>query len=282
MGRRRLRHDGVDDAVLEEVSGSHTLQGRHLTRSARVAVHDRTGSLGWQRRQPCVLGGYDTTPGQQRERTPATPLAQEDRHRRHGQLGHVGEAPGDLGGQRTLLGVGRQIGARGVLTMTAARNLLAALVRRQPVRVKVAARRGEIGLMSGDDSSEGVLQLLEASGLTEEEYRGDVPARIGLAIPFDRPGRRAKDVTQPALFCVCHGDTVAPAPATLRHAARAPRGQVRGYDAGHFDIYLGDDFERVVTDQIAFLRQHVPSRLPGSIHQDDNSSETPGLHVAGY
>lgn len=147
------------------------------------------------------------------------------------------------------------------LGLAAVRDLLAAATGRRPVRVKVAARPGEVGLMSAEDVSEGVLALLEASGLSEAEYRADVPARVGLAVPFSRPGRRTKDLTKPALFCVCDRDTVAPAPTTLRHAARAPEGEIRRYDAGHFDIYLGDDFERVIADQLAFLRRHVPSRL---------------------
>jgi dienelactone hydrolase len=146
------------------------------------------------------------------------------------------------------------------LTGAAVRDLLAAAAGREPVRVPVAARPGEVGLMSAADVSEGVLELLEASGLTEAEYRSQVPARIGLAVPFARPGRRAKDLTKPALFCVCDRDTVAPAPATLRHAATAPRGEIRRYDAGHFDIYIGDAFDRVIADQLAFLRKHVPAR----------------------
>ncbi|HEX6519024.1 MAG TPA: hypothetical protein VF070_03290 [Streptosporangiaceae bacterium] len=28
---------------------------------------------------------------------------------------------------------------------------------------------------------------------------------------------------------------------------------------GHFDIYVGEPFERVVADQLAFLAQHVPA-----------------------
>jgi len=150
------------------------------------------------------------------------------------------------------------------LTGAAVRDLLAAATGREPVRVPVAARPGEVGLMTADDVSEGVLELLEASGLTEAEYRSQVPARIGLAVPLARPGRRTKDLTKPALFCVCDRDTVAPAPATLRHAAKAPKGEVRRYDAGHFDIYLGKEFDRVIADQIAFLRKHVPSRVTGT------------------
>ena len=154
------------------------------------------------------------------------------------------------------------------LTLAAVRDLLAVATGREPVRVPVAARPGEVALMSANDVSQGVLELLEASGLTEAEYRSHVPARIGLTVPLARPGRRAKDLTKPALFCVCDRDTVAPAPATLRHAAKAPKGETRRYDAGHFDIYIGDDFDRVIADQIAFLRQHVPSSLNGTATLD--------------
>ena len=155
------------------------------------------------------------------------------------------------------------------LTGAAVRDLLAAATGREPVRVEVAGRPGEVALMSADDVYEGVHRLLDASGLDEAEYRSLVPARIGLAVPLARPGRRAKHLTSPALFCVCERDTVAPAPATLRHAAKAARGEVRRYDAGHFDIYVGEDFNRVVADQITFLRLHVPSPLTGgSPHSD--------------
>lgn len=146
------------------------------------------------------------------------------------------------------------------LVLAAVRDVVAAAIGREPVRVKVAARPGEVGLMSSDDV-EAVLLLLEASGLTEADYHNAVPARIGLAVPLDRPGTSAKRLTKPALFIVCDRDQVAPASATLRHAAQAPRGEIRRYDSGHFDIYVGDDFERVVADEIAFLRKHVPSNV---------------------
>jgi hypothetical protein len=68
----------------------------------------------------------------------------------------------------------------------AAKDHLARLLGRPPVRVKVAARPHEVGLMDRPDVLEGVLKLLDASGLTEEEYRNDVPARVALEIPLDR------------------------------------------------------------------------------------------------
>jgi hypothetical protein len=39
----------------------------------------------------------------------------------------------------------------------------------------------------------------------------------------------------------------------------ASEGGARGrYRAGHFDIYTGPEFDRVVADQLAFLDRHVP------------------------
>lgn len=151
------------------------------------------------------------------------------------------------------------------LTFAGAKDRLAALAGRKPVRVKAAARPGELGLMNDAEQVETVLGLLEASGLTEAEYRNDVPARIALEIPFDAPGRKASQIQCPILFCVCDTDTVAPAKATLRHAAQASRGEIRRYPVGHFDIYVGEYFERVVADQLAFLAEHVATSASGGV-----------------
>ena len=145
------------------------------------------------------------------------------------------------------------------LILAGAKDRLAQLAARKPVRVKVAARPGELGLMNDGEAVDTVIALLEASGLTEAEYRNEVPARIALEIAFDAPGRKAGQIQCPILFCVCDADTVAPAEATLRHAAKAPRGEIRRYPVGHFDIYIGEPFERVVADQLAFLHTHVPT-----------------------
>ncbi len=159
----------------------------------------------------------------------------------------------------------RQASAAGSarLAAAAARDQLARLLGRPPVRVKVAARPGEVGLMDRPDVVEGSLRLLDASGLSEADFRNDVPARVAPEIPLDAPGRRVSDVRCPILFCVCDTDSVAPAEATLRHAAKAPQGTVHRYPVGHFDIYVGEEFERVVADQLAFLKEHVPVPATG-------------------
>ena len=61
----------------------------------------------------------------------------------------------------------------------------------------------------------------------------------------------------PILFCICDKDAVAPAETALRYAATAPRGEVKRYPVGHFDIYLGEPFEHAVRDQTEFLVRHL-------------------------
>ncbi len=137
------------------------------------------------------------------------------------------------------------------------RDLAAAARGRPPVRVPAYGIPGTGALMTAPDAYAGLLRLTEASDLEEAPPR-DVPARIALGIPRYRPGRHTKNIRCPILFCVCDNDTVAPAKATLRYAAQAPRGEVRRYAHGHFDIYIGDAFEEVVADQLAFLQSKVP------------------------
>ena len=59
------------------------------------------------------------------------------------------------------------------------------------------------------------------------------------------------------LFCVCDGDAVAPPNATLKYARAAPRGEIKRYPVGHFDIYVGETWERAVADQTDFLSRYL-------------------------
>ncbi|MDV7269041.1 alpha/beta hydrolase, partial [Rhodococcus oxybenzonivorans] len=37
----------------------------------------------------------------------------------------------------------------------------------------------------------------------------------------------------------------------------APQAEIKTYDAGHFDFYLGEPFEALVRDQTEFLTRHL-------------------------
>jgi hypothetical protein len=135
-------------------------------------------------------------------------------------------------------------------------DLLHARLGREPVRIDAMGRPGGLAVMTSPDALPGFKALLAASGLDRADIA--VPARVMFEVATYLPGRSAKKLTCPAFFAVCVHDSVAPAKTTIRHLAKAPRGTMKHYDAGHFDIYVGEPFERVVSDQVAFLATHVP------------------------
>lgn len=134
-----------------------------------------------------------------------------------------------------------------------ARDLLAARLGKPPVMIPTVGRPGEVALMNAPDAYPGYLRLVPDGVDIPQE----VAARIALKIMTYRPGRLTPKVACPILFCVCEADSVAPAAATLRYAAKAPRGEVKLYPEGHFAIYVDEAFDRVVADQIAFLDKHL-------------------------
>jgi uncharacterized protein len=58
----------------------------------------------------------------------------------------------------------------------------------------------------------------------------------------------------PLQMCVCDEDATTPVAPAVKAAGRAPRGEVRHYPYGHFDIYHDP---QVKEDQVAFLQRTV-------------------------
>ncbi|MGU3293183.1 alpha/beta hydrolase [Williamsia sp. M5A3_1d] len=139
-----------------------------------------------------------------------------------------------------------------VLGGVMARDFLAAARGKQPVTIPLAAQPHELGLMTAHDALPGMLKLADGY-----EWDNRVAARSLIGMMLYRPGRLAKDVAAPILFCISTIDSVAPSGPTERYVRKAPRADVRHYDAGHFDMYVGDAFVKLVTDQTDFLLSHL-------------------------
>jgi pimeloyl-ACP methyl ester carboxylesterase len=149
----------------------------------------------------------------------------------------------------------RALGVRGTAKVlpSVARDVVAGVRGRPPVTIPLAAKPGLLALMNAPDALPGYLALVPPGGT----FVNEVAARVAPTITWYRPGRAAKRVKSPILFCITDHDTVTPAEETLAYARTAPRGEIKQYDAGHFDIYLGDAFEAVVADQVQFLSRHL-------------------------
>jgi uncharacterized protein len=143
------------------------------------------------------------------------------------------------------------------VTAAALRDLAAAALGRRPVYVALAGRPGAAALMTAPDCMPGYLALVPAA----PTFRNEVCARFALALARYVPGRRLAKLTCPVFLGLCRDDSVAPAAAARRHAARARHAEIREYPCGHFDIYLGEPFEWASVDYVDFLRREVPTRV---------------------
>jgi len=93
--------------------------------------------------------------------------------------------------------------------------------------------------------------ILEQS--LDVQWVNRVAARVALRMGMYRPGLKASELPCPALFCITDKDSVAPAGRTAKLAARGPRNEIKHYPIRHFEIYVGEHWERAVADQTEFL-----------------------------
>ena len=149
----------------------------------------------------------------------------------------------------------RALGPVGTMRLlpSVAGDVVASALGKEPVLLKLAGAPGEKALMTAPDALPGYLALVPEDGT----FINEVAARVAPTITWHRPGKAAKKVKMPILFCICDHDSVTPPEETLAYARTAPRGEIKQYDAGHFDIYLGEPFETVVADQSEFLARHL-------------------------
>jgi dienelactone hydrolase len=135
------------------------------------------------------------------------------------------------------------------LTVAGLRDEWSALRGKEPVRIPIVGEPGTTGAMCTPDALPGYTAMYEGS-----PFVNAFAARTGLRVAWYRPGRLARSIACPWLVQVADDDAITPAAPAVAAAARAPWSQLRRYPGGHFDIYVGEGFERAVSDQVAFLR----------------------------
>lgn len=153
------------------------------------------------------------------------------------------------------------VGARGLrdglrLAAAGSRDALRAATGRQPHYVPIVGQPGELAAMTAPGAEDGCRALFPA----DFPWCNEVAARVLLTTGFYRPGRHARRVRCPLLVQVADGDAITPPAPAIRASERAPHGELRCYPGDHFDLYFGELFERVVTDQLDFLDRALAHR----------------------
>lgn len=133
-------------------------------------------------------------------------------------------------------------------------DILTMPLRKTPVMVDLAGNPGDAALMTAHDVMEGY------NGIKPEgsDIPGYVAARFGFAIGQYFPGSCMARIDVPVLLLACLNDTVAPVKPTLKYAKALKNGTVHELHTGHFDIYRGEWFDKVVDLQLDWLKAHFP------------------------
>jgi dienelactone hydrolase len=139
------------------------------------------------------------------------------------------------------------------LTREALRDQIGALMGRPPHTIPATGPVGSLSVMNTPGAEEG-LRAVTPPGST---WRNEVAARIALHVGTYRPGQGAGKIRCPILFCVGDQDNLTAPGLVVKAARKAPRGELKRYPIGHFDIYVGEWFERAVADQTEFLTRQL-------------------------
>jgi dienelactone hydrolase len=132
-----------------------------------------------------------------------------------------------------------------------------ALVGRPPRMIPAVGAPGTLAAMTAPEAEPGFTALVPDGS----RWRNEVAARVMLHIALYRPITKAPKVRCPLLICACDRDETTPPQAAVKMGERAPRGEVRHYPVGHFDIYKGAAFEQAVADQVSFFEKHLVTTL---------------------
>lgn len=150
-------------------------------------------------------------------------------------------------GLPTVVAVGPRNALRG--TARGLADQLGALAGRPPRMLPAVGPPGSFAAMTAPEAQPGFAAITG----DDSRWRNEVAARVMLRIAQYRPVTKAADVRCPLFVAVCDRDETTPPKAAGRMAEKAPRGELVRYPIGHFDVYTGTDFERAVSDQVAFL-----------------------------
>jgi dienelactone hydrolase len=124
---------------------------------------------------------------------------------------------------------------------------------RDPYYVPVVSDPEIFGLMNTLESKTGYMAIVPE----DSEWRNECPARAVIELLFYRPMSYARSVNCPALVIMGDKDSLIYPRSVEKTASRMREVTLIHMDVGHFDVYVGDVFERVVKIEADFLAHHL-------------------------
>jgi fermentation-respiration switch protein FrsA (DUF1100 family) len=121
-----------------------------------------------------------------------------------------------------------------------------------PHKIPLVGKPGSIAGMNTQDAYDFFIKY------ASEDYINEVCARIMLRGDKYRPVKHARNIRCPVLLQICEHDSIIPKSAAEETEKELGEyAEVIYYPIGHFDIYMGDNFEKAVNDQLDFFKKHL-------------------------
>jgi dipeptidyl aminopeptidase/acylaminoacyl peptidase len=133
------------------------------------------------------------------------------------------------------------------------RDLLTIPLRRTPHYITVVGKPGTLAVFDTPESYPGYLAIVPE----DSDWRNEVPARCLLELLAYRPMSHAREVECPVLFMMGDRDSLIHPRVAEIAASRMREVTIIHLDSGHFDVYAGELFEKVVEIQADFLARHL-------------------------
>ena len=146
------------------------------------------------------------------------------------------------------------------MTVHGLRDQVREVLGRAPHYVPVVGPPGCDAVLQSPDSDAGYRAIVGDGS----RWRNECTPRVMLHVAGYRPFRVGSQLPCPWLVCIAERDDLTP-PQIARELAEQAGAEVRGYDLSHFEIYRGDGFEQIVSDETAFLVRHlVEAEVPAA------------------
>ena len=121
-----------------------------------------------------------------------------------------------------------------------------------PHKIPIVGKQGSIAMMTSSDAYDSIGKF------APENYVNEACARIILRGDKYRPVKHAQNVRCPVLLQICDNDSFVPRSAAEETEKNLGKyAEAKYYPIGHFDIYVGEDFEKSISDQLDFFKKHL-------------------------
>src|SRR6266436_2628395 len=130
---------------------------------------------------------------------------------------------------------------------------------REPIYIPGHGTPGDLSIGATPDGPFGAKLMTPKDGTI---WHDRVAARSLLSFSWRRPVRRAASVRVPFLLVVPEADAIAPVPAALETARKAPGSELFRSAGGHYDVYEGGaGFADVLRTEVDFLHRHAKTAV---------------------